>query len=99
MYDALRQSWDKADKEDRMECLELSRHLQATLAICEHALFIIPTGHTRITNSSATTIDLVLSSSPELTKSCETVPPIGTSDHNGILFSTSMQTCQAEPFL
>ena len=50
-----------------------------------------------VTNSSATTIDLVLSPSSKLTKTCETVPPIGISDHNGILFSISMQIHQAEP--
>ena len=30
-------------------------------------------------------IDLVFTTSPTTTKSCETIPPIGSSDHHGIL--------------
>ena len=57
-----------------------------------HALTIIPTGHTRVTSSCATTIDLMLTTSPELVKNCQTIPPIGTSDHNGIISVVSLLT-------
>ena len=50
-----------------------------------------------VTNSSATTIDLMLSTSPELVKSCETIPQIGNSDHNGMLSAISMCTHPATP--
>ena len=58
--------------------------------IYQHGLSVIPTGHTRITNSSATTIDLVLTTSPMFTTTCETIPPIGTSGHLGL--STTLAT-------
>ena len=43
------------------------------------------------------TIDLMLSTSPELIKSFETIPPIGNSDHNGMLSTISMHTHPAAP--
>jgi len=45
-----------------------------------------------VTNSSTTTIDLMLSTSLELIKSCETILPIGNLDHNGILSAISLCT-------
>ena len=51
----------------------------------QHGLSAIQTDPTRVTSSSATTIDLVFTTSPSATKSCETIPPIGSSDHLGIL--------------
>ena len=62
-----------------------------------HALAIIPTGHTRVTSSCATTIDLMLTTSPELVKNCQTIPPIGTSDHNGIISVVSLLTHTVAP--
>jgi hypothetical protein len=37
-----------------------------------------------------TTIDLVFTTSPTSTKSCETIPPLGTSDHYGLLTTFSL---------
>ena len=37
------------------------------------------------TNGTATLIDLALVSTPSLLQNCEVIPPIGNSDHNGIL--------------
>jgi len=62
-----------------------------------HAPTIIPTGHTHVSSSCATTIDLMLTTSPELVKNCQTVPPIGTSDHNGIISVVSLLTNTAAP--
>ena len=39
----------------------------------------------------------MLSTSPELIKSFETIPPIGNSDHNGMLSTISMHTHPAAP--
>ena len=65
---------------------------------CQYGLSIIPTSHvTHVTTSSATTIDLMLASSSESVMSCETVPPLGTSDHNGILTDISLRTPSAAP--
>ena len=63
----------------------------------QYGLSIIPTGHTRITTSSATTIDLMLATAPESVMSCETVPPLGTSDHNAILSVVSLRIHSAAP--
>ena len=57
-----------------------------------HALTIIPTNHTHVTSTCATTIDLMLITSPELVKACQTIPPINTSDHNGIYAVTRVKT-------
>ena len=51
----------------------------------QHGLSIIRTDSTRVTSSSATTIDLIFNTSPATTKSCETIPPIGSFDHHRIL--------------
>ena len=59
--------------------------------------FFILHGHTRATSSSATTIDLIFTTSPATTKSCETIPPIGTSDHYGILSKFSLQSGRPSP--
>ena len=64
---------------------------------CQYSLSIIPTSHMHVTTSSATTIDLMLASSPESVMSCETVPPLGTSDHNGILADVSLRVPSAAP--
>ncbi len=64
---------------------------------CQYGLSIIPTSHTHVATSSATTIDLMLASSPESVMSCETVPPLGTSDNNGILTDISLRTPLAAP--
>lgn len=55
------------------------------------------TGHTRTTDTTATTIDVMLSSTPTLTTSCEVVPPLGSSDHNGILANIKARTAQRPP--
>ena len=65
--------------------------------IHQHALSITPTGYTRVTDTSMTTIDLVLSTSPELFETCETIPPIGTSDHYGIFAKLSLATTTPLP--
>ncbi len=65
--------------------------------IDQFSLTISPTGPTRITSLSKTTIDLMLSSSPELTGSCSTIPPIGTSDHHGLLASVSLKGPRPKP--
>jgi len=67
------------------------------MLINQHALTFIPTGHTRVTNSSAPTVDLMLSTSPELNKSCETIPSIGQSDHNDMLSTIFMRSHPAAP--
>ena len=50
----------------------------------QHGLPGIRTGHTRMTDSIMTTIDLAFTTSTS-NKSCETIPPLGTSDHYGLL--------------
>jgi len=81
----------------------LMRHLIAigTIFFCnvinKYALTLIPTGRLHVTISSATTINLMLSTSPELVESCETIPPISNSDHNGMLSAISMRTHPAAP--
>ena len=55
----------------------------------QHGLSVIRTGHTRVTDSTMTTIDLAFTTSPTSTKSCETIPPLGTSDHYGLLATFS----------
>ena len=45
---------------------------------------------TRITNSTASTIDLVFLSSPELLSSISVLPPVGSSDHNSISVSLKL---------
>ena len=45
---------------------------------------------TRITNSTASTIDLVFLSSPELLYSTTVLPPVGSSDHNSISVSLKL---------
>ena len=45
-----------------------------------HALSFLSTDFTRVTSLSASTIDLMLSSSPAMVKSCSTIPPLGSSD-------------------
>ena len=60
----------------------LSRNLNVT---DQHGLSVIKTDPTRVTSSTVTTIDLLFTTSPSATKSCETIPPVGSSDHNGIL--------------
>ena len=62
-----------------------------------HALTIIPTGPTRVTSVCATTIDLMLTTSPELVETCQTTPPLGTSDHNGIFSVVSLLTHRVAP--
>ena len=45
---------------------------------------------TRITNSTASTIDLVFLSSPELLSSIAVLPPVGSSDHNSVSVSLKL---------
>ena len=51
----------------------------------QHGVSISCTDLTRVTSSSATTIDLIFTTSSTTTKSRETVPLIWSSDHHGIL--------------
>ena len=67
--------------------------------INQHGLSIIHTDHTRVTSSSATTIDLVFTTSPTSTKSCETIPSIGSSDHHGILATFACNTGHPSPLV
>ena len=43
------------------------------------------------------TVDLILSTSPELFESCEIIPPIGTSDQHGIFAKLSLDTTTPIP--
>ena len=45
----------------------------------------------------ATAIDLMLTTSPELVKNCQVIPPIGTFDQNGIFSVVSLVTHTATP--
>ena len=42
----------------------------------QYGLTAIRTGHTRVTDSSMTTIDLAFTTSPTSNKSCDTIPPL-----------------------
>ena len=46
---------------------------------------------TRITSSTASTIDLVLMSNHNSLMTCEVLPPLGSSDHNTVLTSVKVQ--------
>ena len=43
-------------------------------------------------NSTATTIDLLFVSNPQLVHDCSTIPPLANADHFGLLVSLSLQT-------
>ena len=62
-----------------------------------HSLSFIHTGHTCITDTTATTIDTMLSSEPDLVADCQTISPLNSSDHNGILSRVNMKTAQHSP--
>ena len=69
-------------------------------SVIDHAVF--PHHHsytspTHTTNVSSTTINLMLSSSPELTGNCTMIPPLGTSDHLGLLASVSLKSPRSKP--
>ena len=64
-----------------------------------HNLSLIHTGHTRVTDTTATTIDTMLSSGsePDLVTVCQIIPPLDSSDHNDILSGVSLKTAQYLP--
>ena len=45
---------------------------------------------TRVSNSTSSTLDLVLLSNPEQLESCDVLPPIGSSDHSSVSVSLSL---------
>ena len=63
--------------------------------INSYNLILSNTGHTRTTDTTATTIDVMLSSTPSLTRSCDIIPPLCSSDHNSIL-AYIIRTCATQ---
>ena len=63
--------------------------------INSYNLILSNTGHTRTTDTTATTIDVMLSSTPSLTRSCDIIPPLCSSDHNSIL-AYIVRTCATQ---
>ena len=52
----------------------------------EHfGLCLVPTGPTRVTINSSTSIDILANSSACAGSTCDTIPPLASSDHNGLL--------------
>ena len=69
----------------------------AQLATDQFSLTIIPTGHTRVTDSSETTIDIVLTTNPICTNNCSIVSPLGSSDHFSLFVSINLLGLRPKP--
>ena len=67
-----------------------SLHTQLCSITDQFSLAIIPTGHTRVTDSSESTIDIALTTNPICTNNCFTVSPLGISDHFGLFASINL---------
>lgn len=57
-------------------------------------LHLAKTGHTRVTDTTATTLDILSSTALNSILSCVVIPPLNTSDHNGLLATI---TCSGAP--
>lgn len=59
-----------------------SSNLSSTLDL--FGLHLVPTSHTRVTDTTSTTLDIVATSAPDDLQSCSVIPKLGTSDHFGL---------------
>ena len=62
-----------------------------------HSLSLVHTGHTGVTDTTATTTDTMLSSVPDLVADCKIIPPLGSSDHNGLIYGVNLRIEKQPP--